>query len=805
MKHIMLPVLIVMLLSTFSIAQTSKLDSLENCLQQQAKEDTAKVNLLNEIAEEYLDKDKEKALLFIQKADSLASLVFHDHGKAKSQLLMGKLYYMDNNFTQAIVSFKESLELFRELNDNKAIAESFFNIAEIYSDQGNLSISLDYYENALFIMKEISDTLGLIRVTGSMGSNYAHQGKYPKALEYYQQSLRLAEEINTIDRIATTLGNIGTIYFDDANYDKALGYYNKALKINLEEDDKYGIGINYGNIGNVYSISDNFSKALEYHHKALDITIEINDEFGIARNKNNIGLIYLNTAEFEDALECFEEALIIFEELEVIGGVSIVLGNIAETYMFLGKYTQALNYSQKSLLFAEKTESLNRKKFAYKNLVEVYKKIGNYKKALEYKNLWVEVKDSIFNEANLKELTNLENQYQFDKEKEAIAAEQAKKDTLQIAEASRQKQLRNLFIGGAVIFFILSLIIFRSLIQKRKTNLLLAEQNNEIEEQSQELKATNDSLIELSSFKEDITNMVVHDLKNPISAIINIDLIEDETRRVEIVKHVGHKMMSLVQNILDVYKYKSLEMELNKSSVNLSLLLNQAIEEVAFIANQRHLEFQINLEHNTKINADASIIHRILVNILSNAVKFAPQNSKITISAAIESANNLRMSIHNSGMHIPKDKQQHIFEKFGQFEKRDQGEIHSTGLGLTFCQLAVKAHQGEIGVLSAENQGVEFWIILPEAEIIDQLDPIELENSYTQNLISLTETEKEGLSQILPLLEKLSVNEISAFRRVSSIIKDKNLGSTQWNTALEEAVYNCNQNQFQDLVSLIKK
>ena len=336
------------------------------------------------------------------------------------------------------------------------------------------------------------------------------------------------------------------------------------------------------------------------------------------------------------------------------------------------------------------------------------------------------------------------------------------------------------------------------LIARTKANLNLAES-------FQKIKSLNESLTELSQFKEDMTNMVVHDLKNPLSAIINIDLSSDNKEKMDIVKYSGYTMMNLVQNILEVYKYEQVAIQLNKEELNLIDIINKAIEEIEYLAVQKALEIKINVDNKIALNADVNYLRRMLANILSNAVKFSPENSEIAIKAKLINNNQLRLTIHNLGRHIPINHQQNIFKKFGQAEKKGQGRFSSTGLGLTFCKMAAEAHNGAIGVESEENKGVTFYLMLPDAKM--QENNSEPNNAVfsKESAIHLSIEEKQQLKQVYSQLAALYFYEVSQFKKIFVTIKKENFGNEKWRTALEYSVYNCNEQKYKSLVAMINE
>lgn len=108
------------------------------------------------------------------------------------------------------------------------------------------------------------------------------------------------------------------------------------------------------------------------------------------------------------------------------------------------------------------------------------------------------------------------------------------------------------------------------------------------------------------------------------------------------------------------------------------------------------------------------LVYRVLVNLLTNAIKHSPRGGRVIINSSLIE-DHARIVVQDNGRGIPAEYHQKIFEKFSQVQARQDGQKHSSGLGLTFCKLAVEAHGGRIGVDSEEGQGSSFWFTLPIA------------------------------------------------------------------------------------------
>jgi len=317
---------------------------------------------------------------------------------------------------------------------------------------------------------------------------------------------------------------------------------------------------------------------------------------------------------------------------------------------------------------------------------------------------------------------------------------------------------------------------FNTLFRKNEQLLLdktsLSIQNNEKDALIQEVH-------KLSSFKEDLTNMIVHDLKSPLSSIVNLRLIKDDTTRIKMVEQSGYRMLNLVQNILDVYKYENTQLKLEKKEFSISELIDSAYGEVKFHGESKLLVFNNKVGSEFNCYADENIIRRVLVNLFSNAVKFSPTGGNITISQVQLENEKLRIRIFNQGPAIPYNKQGLLFKRFGQAEVRQEKGANSTGLGLAFCKIAMDAHNEEIGVNSEVNSEVEFWFTLPYKKQESK------KNTQLQSANNKNELIKSTLFNELLALETFEISKID--EKVNELVNTNKIPSDIGNAILELA------------------
>ncbi len=225
----------------------------------------------------------------------------------------------------------------------------------------------------------------------------------------------------------------------------------------------------------------------------------------------------------------------------------------------------------------------------------------------------------------------------------------------------------------------------------------------------------------LERMKQEVVAMVSHDLRSPLTSIqAMFDLLEagilgelnekgeDKIRRSSASLN---RLISMINDLLDMEKLESGMFELDLANVSFTTLATHALEGVQTSAEQKKIQLQVdNSEANVYCDGDRVV--RVLINFLSNAIKFSPENSTIRLAVSpLENA--MQIDVIDQGKGIPADKLETVFERFKQVERADETRKGGSGLGLAICKAIVEAHQGSIGVTSDIGKGSTFWIRLP--------------------------------------------------------------------------------------------
>ena len=251
-------------------------------------------------------------------------------------------------------------------------------------------------------------------------------------------------------------------------------------------------------------------------------------------------------------------------------------------------------------------------------------------------------------------------------------------------------------------------------------HLKLRRTQMELESRNIELQKTNEELRRLNELRDNLTNMIIHDLRSPLTGVVGtFELIGDELENLSdpvremfgIAQAALDNVISMINSILDVSKIEAGELQLERTRCDLVALGREAAAMLELRRGERTVKVESEAEHMPAF-IDRDLIVRVLQNLLGNALKFTDTTGAVTLRLE-RNPTAYRVSVIDDGVGIPEEFHQRIFQKFGQV-KSDRSTV-GTGLGLTFCRLAVKAHDGEIGVESAPGTGSRFWFELPIA------------------------------------------------------------------------------------------
>jgi len=472
MKQFIITAFIYILSTNILNAQDlKKIDSLKSVLNNNPS-DTALISSLIRLGDEYRQTQPDSAIDFYNQC----------------------IKNIDKIFAKGNIDKKHTKTYFV----NKAVALN--HTGRTYEVKGSYSVAINCYIAQLALDSVYSNAKIVANVYNDIATCYAMMGNYPDALKNFQNSLKKFEISGDNNGMGFSCNNIGMVHYYLKNIKEGLPYLHNGLEYRLKTDDKNAISQSYNNLGIAYNELTEFEKAIEYHTKSLEISTQIDNKIGMAYSYNNLGLVYQNQQKNDKALFNFTKSYDLKNELGNKRGCVISLGNIAGIYNQTKNYSKCLEYGLKSIELSKEIEGFYEKSFPLAITSAAYEGLNDHKKALEYFKLFKNNEDSILNSDKNQQIQELETKYQTEKkilevenlQKEQVISNlkiQNQSDTLQ-----KQRILIFSFIAGFLIILTFSIILYRLFIQKRKANIKLAHQNEEIKQQKEEITSQRDEI-----------------------------------------------------------------------------------------------------------------------------------------------------------------------------------------------------------------------------------------------------------------------------------------------------------------------
>ncbi|NCP45061.1 MAG: tetratricopeptide repeat protein, partial [Flavobacteriales bacterium] len=449
------------------------------------------------------------------KVDSLVKFIDNNKNEEKVDALL-KLSeaYFSSDFSKSISLSKEALALSEKLNYQLGIAVSNNNIGYTLTDLGNFQEALNHYQISIELFKKLGEQNKEAIAYNDIAYIYQSQGLVEKAIENYIKSLKLLEEIGDKASLGACLNNIGLLYHDQKNYEKALEYYLNGLKVKEELGDEKSIAVSLNNIGSVYFSQEQYYEAKEYFFKSLFKRKKVNDKPGIAQSLINISGIYREQKQYDKALEYLLQSKDIQEEINNNVGLVDVLQNIGVIYNIKGDYEKAQIYLEKAYNIAKTIGSPELIKNTSLSLSNYYRNIKLFEKAYRLIVEHHKMSDSINNIENVQKIIQVGLQYEFEKKLHKADIEQLQKNHQHEIAIKEQKMISYSFGIGLLALIILSIVILKSLIDKKKANIRILEQKKEIEVKSVKLEESLISITDSINYAKRIQEALLQTERN---------------------------------------------------------------------------------------------------------------------------------------------------------------------------------------------------------------------------------------------------------------------------------------------------
>ncbi|MEJ7643468.1 MAG: tetratricopeptide repeat-containing sensor histidine kinase [Chryseolinea sp.] len=629
--------------------------------------------------------------------------------------------YPDSTIYYAQQAFSLGKQL--QLTTNLSEPLNFIGVA--YDTKGDKIKSYEFYDKALKLGKQYNDSLQVAFSNNNLGRLFFEQGMLPRAYDYFITAQLIFENINNPSGLAYTYQSLARLYKSQGDKNKAENNYLKANKIRVQLANPPDITSAFIQSGRFYQEENQQDMAQYYFRLADSIANSIHDEINLAEVKTLIAKSFLLENKIADAQRIGADGLKVIlkknnirmqpQAFLIMGEIEFAANNIAA----------AKKHFIEALYISSKINDLNSKMDSHYNLWKLSEKENNRTAELENMNQYLLLKDSI----NDLDLARQVERFQFEMQ---IGKKEQQYELLKLTQARtdanlQQQKLQNLILVIVTSFVTLLVVVQWLNIKKRRAinekleaqNKFIENQRREIVAQNETLSGRNQQLSDLDHEKDTLMQIVAHDLRSPLNRIKGLsdlmqlegNLPENQKNYVGMIAHATQSGLDLITDLLDVHMLESSVVP-NYTSFDISAFMLEKLHDFTPAADAKNIHLHISRVENEIVSLDEDYLHRILDNLVTNAIKFSNPHSSVQLGAT-RSNGSLVIEVKDQGQGFSESDKNQLFQKFKKLSARPTAGESSNGLGLAIVKTLVDRLNGSIELVSAPGKGSQFIIHMP--------------------------------------------------------------------------------------------
>lgn len=658
-------------------AQTQNVDSLIVVTQTGAERDryTANVQLSNL----FKHNDPQKGLLYANQAIEVAERLNDAESLARAYQLTAGILFRLGNYGKSKEYYELARNKFSQIQNEKGKAETNYALAGIYYAQGNIAVAVEHYLDALRYYENKQDKAGMLGVYSSLAGLYARQNSFSKSIEYNLKAIALYESSSNTMQALVGYDQVGNAYWKQNNLVKATEFFNKSLRAYTEMKNNAGIASTLNQLGNLAAEQGDYVKAAGLFKRSLEMARIMKTPYLQVMNLNALGKV--------NALQ--------------------------------EKYTDAISAYKKAIALAKPANMKLELEEAYQGLSQVYETTRQETKASTFSNLSREIKDSLYNDSALRQLSDLQLRYDSEKKQQQIEL-LSKEQQIRESELLRERQLKRYFIVVSIVVLIIFVILGFSFIQSKKYSRSLQIQKDELEQRALEISLQKEKVDQLNAVKDRFFSIISHDLRNNLTAMkLYFDLISNPGYKASDHSEITGQIAGSVENTIDLLEnllvWASAQIKgipIHRQRLNLHSLAQENMNLLSASAAQKNIALVNSIHPDITAIGDMDMINLVFRNLISNAIKFTPIDGEINLTCDPENEF-CCIHVHDNGIGISKENLERLFDQHTHPTTKGTGNEKGTGLGLLLCKDFIQQNHGKIWVESEKEKGTTFHFTLP--------------------------------------------------------------------------------------------
>ena len=649
---------------------------------------------------------------FETKRDSFLQLVeaaTEDTIKASFYNELAALYSFNQPKIGIDYAFR-ALSLSKKSNYYEGVTDAYrymFNCHFFYgSDADSLLQAIQLLENHIAENANRNDNKGaLSTVFWNYGIYYGKVNQTDKEIEAYINALEIVKKTeNSANQEAELLCNIGVAMNKAENYQASLEYYQKALKL---IDNTISKGNILANMASTYETLNNLDTAKVFYEEAYKVYEETGSYFGMSSVLISKGRQRDREELYQEANQFYSEALEIIEVNEIDYLLPDLYEALSNHYLFQKEFQRSIYYGEKGLKEVSEQEHHLFLSDIYKTLDEAYTGLGDYKKAHEFRGMIIGQNDSISSASLKNKIEELETVF-------SVKQKEQENELLKAQQEADQVSIRNRTIITVALLMGLLLAIGWSISLNRN--------KKQRQKYNQELETKNEELKTLADAKTRFFANISHEYKTPLTLIMNPiqkvlrqnDLSEDARFLIKSAEKNSLHLYDLTNQVLELTKLEANKTIYNPINFNLFQALKKTYADFESLAVSRNIDFQVRFDGDESLvlYLDYFKFSTIIKNLISNALKFTPDNGRVIIDAQTNHQD-IIINVTDNGRGIHNDDLPHVFDRYYQAKNTITIQEGGTGIGLAICNEFTKIMNGQISVNSQYGKGSQFMVRIP--------------------------------------------------------------------------------------------
>lgn len=629
-------------------------------------------------------------------------------------------------------------------------------------DASRYDEALRLHIRGLDMARAVGDSSEWIQALNNIATDYRRMGMLDVAQSYHYQALTLCDESSDTtyqmrkNRVKA-LNGLGNIYLSIYSYDDADSVFRQALEGEHQLGSATGQAINYANLGSIYSARGDDEKALDYYRQSMFYNKQDSNLLGMALCHLYFGNIYEKRQQYSLALREYEQSDRMMTDLKD-------LWHALEPRLALASVYYHTHEDAKAQALLDRADATARQINSWEHIVEVHRlyfqlmqRQGRYHEALDHHLIATAYQDSILDNEKLDRIHNIGINIERTRQQEMVDMAQ---NELQTEKRIRQQSA---WLFGLTVILLLAVISALLYVQRMRHRSM-------------------EMMREASRLREDFFTNITHEFRTPLTVILglsrkireNTEVPQSVSDKASTIERQGNRLLTLVTQLLDISKVKSVIGEPNWQHGNICAQVAMLLETYIDYAANRGVTLKYHYDQAIEMDFVPDYVNKVMSNLVSNALKFTPNGGTISVNL-YQRGDRLHIDVSDTGHGISSDKLAHIFEPF--YTTGDTGEAKGTGIGLALTQEIIAHLDGTITAESQVGKGTTFHIIMPiQNRSADPVTETEIGNSGKPIIVVAEDNADVAdllCTQLEPFYEVVAARDgAEALKRAGEIIPD---------------------------------